>query len=348
MAASTMDLVPPAANTSAVSEPSKASRPAPVGCVTKLNRLLVEHIENLPASFSTSDPMLKSIKKPFESDQQTMLRMLEHRPATACAALLRILGKTKADFLQPVRSLIEYTSFNVVGCPLSTDIDVICVVPLDTKVTEPLSNKDKLLRELYTLGYDTTRSLDINLVHVSEDGNIIHSTRGLAAETQNIVFHTYRHHKQAYALIATSEGTVSPEDKYRALSKCVFDTMKILLAPEVYTSLRSRKTMLYSKPINDPDRVKFVDEILSMIRPKDHIPNGKPDAQSAIKSLTMKMIQLQILPQRVYEKIAMAETRFQDNQEHAAGAIWLLTRGKIGRACKFVWSILCSHSSRGF
>src|SRR5207247_1544387 len=92
--------------------------------------------------------------------------------------------------------LAEYISFNVIGCPESRDIDLVVVMKNKVDVKE-LIDLEKLKGELVLLGYDINRELDINQIYIQEeDGKLQQSSKGAPNETQNIIYYTYKHHKQ--------------------------------------------------------------------------------------------------------------------------------------------------------
>jgi hypothetical protein len=94
-----------------------------------------------------------------------------------------------------------YEKFYVIGCPRSTDIDVLIIINkkfLNNGVPLPLfsSEHQRLLSELSELSYDISRSIDYNLI-VIEDGYIIGQTKG-GLDTSNILIKTHHLHRQKY------------------------------------------------------------------------------------------------------------------------------------------------------
>jgi len=104
----------------------------------------------------------------------------------------------------------KYTCLVVVGCIDSEDIDTIAYVRSTDCLNghaKPLSSSEieRLRSDLESLGYDTkNRKIDVNTVYVDPvSQNIIASFKG-GPETQNIINHTHRHHRQIMSSVDPS------------------------------------------------------------------------------------------------------------------------------------------------
>ena len=99
----------------------------------------------------------------------------------------------------------KFDSWIVIGCPLSTDLDVVCIVNSEFKSngqTFPLltTEIERLKQELRISGYEQKINLlDLNVVTIY-NGNITSLTKG-GRETQNIIMDTYKYHTQKYPSI---------------------------------------------------------------------------------------------------------------------------------------------------
>jgi hypothetical protein len=96
----------------------------------------------------------------------------------------------------------DYDSFVVMGCPESTDIDVVAFVRENdhdngqTKLLSKMSTH-RLYSELKDLGYDIiNKEIDICLVYVDPVSQLIVAASKADVETQNIINDTWHYHKQ--------------------------------------------------------------------------------------------------------------------------------------------------------
>ena len=88
--------------------------------------------------------------------------------------ILRALRLSEEDVVKP--TILPLNRFNVFGCELSTDIDVLCAVDSAQEVNYEI-NMDELRHELSQLGYDVSRDIDVNLAFI-ENGSIQITSRG--------------------------------------------------------------------------------------------------------------------------------------------------------------------------
>jgi hypothetical protein len=147
-------------------------------------------------------------------------------------------------------------------------------------------NLELLKQKLKDLDYDTTREIDVNLILLSHNGNILNVYKGNVRETQNIIYRTYQYHRQAHPCAIQREMAIDITDKIKAATKFVLDYMEDLIGPEEYLVERDRRRAAYKSL----DRLPFALHLLEKIQRFD-----TPEWQSAIKSLTMKIIQLILL-----------------------------------------------------
>ena len=168
--------------------------------------------------------------------------------------------------------------FNVFGCPLSTDIDVAIVVT--TIMDEKILELNCIIDKLKTLGYDTTKSIDFIQIVLDERGTFCLSNIG-SKETQNMIFHTYKYHKQMYPCIFNKPiEYVEPIDKIRTTSKYVIDNLEEFIDEELYKSDKDLKKRIYK---NLPTRIECTNVLLQNYT--------ITELNSLIKSLCVKIYQ---------------------------------------------------------
>ena len=161
------------------------------------------------------------------------------------------------------------SSFNVIGCEYSTDIDIIIPVPSEQIIFEYKNNNfpidlTLIKSDLIALGYDlNSRDLDVNLVYIdSKTLNITNCLIGESKLTQNIIFNTYLLHAQAYSQIISNPVQNDLSSFVRLFSKIVLDWIDKILGKSRYKELRPKKTQVYN---NLTSRLDFSLEILQEI-----------------------------------------------------------------------------------
>lgn len=222
----------------------------------------------------------------------------------------------------------EYSSFVIIGCPESTDIDVVCIVDELNNFngkTNPLSVSEftRLKSEIYDeLEYDRSKQLDINLITV-KNKNVTSLLKG-GKETQNMILATYTLHKQKYDCPELDFVHVDILEKCRAIAKFYIDHLENISLN--YESIRDRKKESYSSTF---EMLEFSKEIVKYID-FDNLGNSALWFDD-MKSLTVKLVQIILLKNRIYEytKSEMANkiSKFGFEKEEV---LWYLFRGKKG------------------
>ena len=214
--------------------------------------------------------------------------------------------------------------FNVFGCPLSTDIDVAIVVT--TIMDEKILELNCIIDKLKTLGYDTTKSIDFIQIVLDERGTFCLSNIG-SKETQNMIFHTYKYHKQMYPCIFNKPiEYVEPIDKIRTTSKYVIDNLEEFIDEELYKSDKDLKKRIYK---NLPTRIECTNVLLQNYT--------ITELNSLIKSLCVKIYQSLIayeFPEHIpimYSKVDLSRLISSLYKLDYANVVALVTRGKIGK-----------------
>ena len=234
-----------------------------------------------------------------ENIEQTIIRLLKKNGKLAEKRLFELLPHDLAQTfsqaaeekkIQIIEETMEFKSFNVFGCPTSTDIDIVCLMPSREDVFKKTISVHALEQLKATLSsrYDiVNRSLDINLVHVDKNGNYVVSSVG-GRFIQNIVYYTWSLHHQFFPCIFSGPiefGVVDTIDHLTATAKFMLDHMKILIGKEDYKTERENRRTIYAGGYT---RLKFVAPYIAKIKlPYDTTHKW----QNAMKSLTMKLIQ---------------------------------------------------------
>lgn len=271
--------------------------------------------------------------------------------ADICEKLIELLNSSPIKTLKNIISVIGdiqipeydlYTQFYiscvVIGCPGSTDIDVVVFVTKENiKDGKPLELSPTLLitlmTELRDAGYsiESIDDLDINVLCVNESGHIIANMKG-GAEIANIINLTHHYHKQKYPIPHLQTIEVSIFDKLRAISKFILDNLKNL-TPE-YEKIRSSKQEAYQNGTDAMIQFTVSEDFLGNL---DLVNiNNTKEWKDLWKSLTMKFCQLILLVDDQYEytkeQLAVKTAKlFPERENLTDELLWFLFRGNKGR-----------------
>ncbi len=274
---------------------------------------------------------------------------------------------TEIQKMIPDQQCADFDSWVVIGCPRSTDIDVIVFVR-DTDhsngQTKQLSASamDRLFRELKDCGYDMTKKLDINPVYVDPtQKNITSSFKG-GIETQNIINATWMHHKQQMHEMESGSSSciylpkalvlhpmVNIEiteheinNKLRAFAKYVLDHAEDICID--YANFRPIKMIWYTESAN-----RMICEMKNVLQWIEYKPCKIIGSNLCVKiwhdrykALTMKLLQIMLIyidHPMIYTKNELCESvdiifeTFDSNikKRYKECAFWYLFRGTEGK-----------------
>lgn len=159
-------------------------------------------------------------------DRSTLLLQLKEYPKRTFNNIRKFIPNINL-YLESLDIYSFYNTFFVIGCPMSTDIDVVCIVNkeyLNNSIPLPLKNTEleRMKNELKIIGYDTSRDIDINILCI-EDKRCIGKSKG-GDEIINILLKTHQLHKQYYKFdIELDFIEVSLIDKLKSITKFIFD-----------------------------------------------------------------------------------------------------------------------------
>ncbi len=264
-------------------------------------KTFLQHFPNLDKASVHKDIVRKTLNelvryiKPWSPDYTSNIDRLISDSSPVITSFQKILYSIDVDKKTQARIL----AFYIFGCPDSSDIDVALSVSSREELLLPI-DEEWLQQQLQDLGYDISRGIDYNLIYI-EENMIVDSTKGSPKETQTMIFETYKHHKQQYPQPFTTCQTADILDRIRGFAKFFLDHMKDLVGKEQYDKLREHKRVVYA---GGWSRIEFVMENLDKIKMLD-----KPSSKSALKSLTMKIIQiiLQTHDEREFTKRGLAK-----------------------------------------
>ena len=258
--------------------------------------------------------------------KDVIIKRLKEKPKSSLYKLFKLLNITESYIIQ--KEIIKLKEYNIFGCPLSTDIDIAFLV----------SNQDIIERYKHAqieLDFDDildeikkdypNKDFDINLITLDSQNNLSTAYKG-SKETQNIIFNTYKYHRQKYPIFFDKQIDIDLNDKIRGLCVFILDYLRDIIGNEEYKHQREIKKRIYNDPA---ERIKYVNEVLSNIS----INIDK----NIIKSITMKLIQIILLNDNLYaytkkDMIELIQNYFDKNYENE---LWnLLTRGSYHIASK--------------
>lgn len=238
-----------------------------------------------------------------KSDTSNELIMnLRKFPKRTIGGIYKDLGwsHNKSDRVRTLLNLIEKTSpelfsvilsWNVFGCERSTDVDVAVLV---TNVYIPIlsTEKDRLIEELGSVGYDSSKPLDLSLISIDEK-NIPTFKKG-GKEIHNMMLYTYNLHPQKYPLFLTYEVKVDYCKKTSSIVKYILDNLKLLTDTDSYEELRNDRISVYD---GGHARIEFVINVYERFIKNPHRWN-----LNVWKSLLFKYIQLVVLYTGIYDE----------------------------------------------
>lgn len=225
------------------------------------------------------------------------------------------------------------STFNVIGCEYSTDIDIIIPVPSVQIITDYKNKKfnlnlDLIKDDLTNLGYDLmSGELDVNLVYLDPDKlNIVVSLIGEPKLTQNIIHYTYKLHHQSYPPIIHNPVQIDLCNFTRLFSKIILDWMEKLLGKSRYKELRPTKVQVYTDIIS---RLDFALQILEEVNFVELYKTNK----NIIKSIGMKLSQLALLclAELEFTKVKISHQINKILPIEYDNILFILTRGVMGK-----------------
>ena len=294
---------------------------------------LVEHIRTNSRNY-----ILRGITDDITDDIicEKLIFLLNSSPIKTLKNILSVIGNITI-YTQDLYTQF-YISWVVIGCPGSTDIDVVVFVTKENiKDGKPLELSPTLLitlmTELRDAGYNIASidDLDINVLCVNEEGHIIANMKG-GAEIANIINLTHHYHKQKYPIPHLQTIEVSIFDKLRAISKFILDNLKSL-TPD-YEKIRSSKQEAYQNGTDAMIQFTVLEDFLGNL---DLVNiNTTKEWKDLWKSLTMKFCQLILLVDNQYEytkeQLAIKTGKlFPERENLTDELLWFLFRGNKGR-----------------
>lgn len=212
--------------------------------------------------------------------------------------------------------------FNIFGCPLSSDIDIAIKIP--PEIEERDVDFSIIKKKLIDAGYDLLRGMDFNLVVVDDKNNIIRCSKG-THEIQNMVYYTYKFHKQPCPPIFTNPYIFRFDEicnKLLYVYKYAISIKDVPLFPDIYIE--------YSKIRYEMPRKRLI--LLNNILQHFRIIN----LNSQIKALCVKMFQAIIIftspddVKLIYAKSTLAFLMARKFNLEYNYILALITRGKYG------------------
>jgi len=277
-----------------------------------LNKLNIRTSEIL----SQNNPFyIRSFTK-NESIENSVKNFIKNRK-DASKVLLEHLGLSIKDIF--MEDIYTPTIFNIFGCPLSTDIDIAVVVP---QILDPAFIDMSIIIEKLEANH---RELDITQIILDKRGNFSLSSKG-SKETQNMLYYTYRNHKQSCPPIFTKPiDHIELIDKINAVSKYILDNIEYFIGNEKYLKFRDTKKIIYNQKIK---RLEYTNNILATFQINE--------LNSVIKSTCVKIFQTIVTFKTIdriayiYSKIDLANEIANLYNLNYDYIIALLTRGKYG------------------
>lgn len=234
----------------------------------------------------------------------------------------------------------KYSEFIIFGCPMSTDLDVVCVV--DNVYQEngkcyPLlsSEIERLKSELFQMNFSEEKmsNIDINIISI-KDKSIIAVNKG-GKEIGNIILSTYEYHKQKHSCPEIDFIEINIFNKLRSISKFIIDHLEIITNTLTNFNIKQIRKQSYQQSETMNEMFYYSRQIRSVLDTQNI--NNSSKWKDDMKSFTMKICQLILLKNNVYEytkfgiyeklkNMSVSECHGMNN--YSGSIFWLLTRGK--------------------
>lgn len=198
--------------------------------------------------------------------------------------------------------IIDDFNFVIIGCPKSIDINIIIIIDEKYPVNKIKINMDILLDKLTKLNIDTTKKLDINIIHI-KNKKVIASKKGSIKTIQGIIYYTQSFHMPIEMQIEIDK----PEDFL--VSDRIKPTVNYIIQHLQYL-LTSEQKEEYNIPYNsnEKEKIEFIikNNIFNLI----------------ISNIDLLFLQYTIfrnLIKSIFYKIStmiLIENNYYDNQEY--------------------------------
>jgi hypothetical protein len=159
---------------------------------------------------------------------------------------------------QPV--LIDDFSFVIIGCPGSTDIDVVVIVDEIYNV-ETIKINEQIIKDKI----HDDRELDINIAHI-KNKKIIACSKGSIKTLQGIIYYTQTLYPSNTCIDIDPPEEFRIEDRIKPTINYIISNLKYLLLPEQYEIFYEEKINAHNG--NEYDKIMFIknNNIFDLIR----------------------------------------------------------------------------------
>lgn len=281
------------------------------------------------------------------SKRDIIMKSLTKRTSAKIKQILTILGKSYQDLFDIKPR--NYLSFNVIGSPDSTDLDIVVYLNRDDDNrinSTDFVDLERIKKELQEAGYSETETqssqLDINLVLIDDNGNVMATQKGDCSHTQNIIYYTHHFHRQKYNNVPVrqpiSVDRFDSSQNIRIIAKFFLDNLKYLvLDKESYEILHNEKCNNYhTKGIRKRIDLSYriYSQFISELSDSDNAWTS--NRIDFMKSITMKLVQLILLHDHQkleYNKLELARliSTLDDQGQYDFNEIeYFLSRGRRG------------------
>jgi hypothetical protein len=217
--------------------------------------------------------------------------------------ILSKIDLLKSDIITKNIITIDLCEYNIYGCPLSTDCDIAFITTRENienyKIYKSKSKQDldyelilnfnSELEQLKKYPEYSNKDFDINLISVDSNNNITLCLNGSSNDTQNIIFHTYKYHRQKYNKFVNKMVDVDLFDKIRGLTSFVMKHIESILDMEK-NEREIKKKMFVS---DSSTQFRYAIHILSRLKINSC-------DKSTLKSISMKICQIILLNDDIY------------------------------------------------
>jgi len=250
----------------------------------------------------------------------------------------------------PDNILIEFRLI-IIGCPESTDYDVIIIVDdtIDVEIIITENDIRTKMVEVSKVPIDYNKKIDANIIHI-KNKRVTKSLKGSIKTIQGIIYYTQElHNKPEYLIDVDKPDTFKIEDRIIPPITFILYNLNIFCGKDFGESIRDGKI----KAINSNEKTKIdflidnkifekifeiMDEQITNIRYKDYI-----------KALFVKLSTIILINNKLsenteyYTKRGIANLLDKIYPQTKDVSLYFLFRGKEGQYQKAFFRIICDE-----
>jgi hypothetical protein len=185
--------------------------------------------------------------------------------------------------MEAKQQILVLETFNVIGCP---DLGIYIACPA-TRQQVQLAQRNKLTFDTtkITTLLGTDKPIDVILVYV-EKGTVWEASRG-NKEINNVIFHTYKLHKQYHECLVTMPIEIDLHDKTRSVASHILSSLTLFTEQQMVNINKQKRRLA------DMERVTYGISLMMHLTPNINAP-------AELRQLVVLSLQTLLLKHKTY------------------------------------------------